>query len=170
MVTRFGAFYDSTLDRVGDGATFIGIGAFLLTAPDVAYRVPATILCMIAILGSLLVSYARARAEGLGLDCKVGIAQRAERVLGLGVASLLAGAGQRALLLEAMVTLLALASIITVVQRFVYVYRHAGRVDEALRAEEMMQAEEVRLAGGMKRPAEVTRAALDPFAKGRSSG
>ena len=41
MVTKFGAFYDSTLDRVGDGATFIGIGAFLLTAPDVAYRVPA---------------------------------------------------------------------------------------------------------------------------------
>jgi CDP-diacylglycerol---glycerol-3-phosphate 3-phosphatidyltransferase len=167
MVTRFGAFYDSTLDRVGDGATFIGIGAFLLTAPDVAYRVPAVIMCMVAILGSLLVSYARARAEGLGLDCKVGIAQRAERVLGLGVASLLAGAGPHALLLEAMVTLLALASIITVVQRFVYVHRHAGQVDEALQAEERMHAaavehaEEVRL---------VKRAALDPFAKGRSSG
>ena len=170
MVTRFGAFYDSTLDRVGDGATFIGIGAFLLTAPEVAYRVPAVIMCMVAILGSLLVSYARARAEGLGLDCKVGIAQRAERVLGLGVASLLAGAGPHALLLEAMVTLLALASIITVVQRFVYVQRHAGQVDEALRAEEMMQAEEVRLAGGGKRPAEIKHAALDPFAKGRSSG
>ena len=93
MVTRFGAFYDSTLDRVGDGATFIGIGAFLLTAPDVAYRMPAVIACMVAILSSLLVSYARARAEGLGLDCKVGIAQRAERILGLGVASLVVGAG-----------------------------------------------------------------------------
>ena len=46
MVTKFGAFYDSTLDRVGDGATFIGIGAFFLTAPDVAYRVPAAIACM----------------------------------------------------------------------------------------------------------------------------
>jgi CDP-diacylglycerol---glycerol-3-phosphate 3-phosphatidyltransferase len=137
MVTRFGAFYDSTLDRVGDGATFIGIGAFLLTAPDVAYRTPALILCMIAILGSLLVSYARARAEGLGLDCKVGIAQRAERILGLGLASLLFGAGPHALLLEAIVGLLALASIITVVQRFVYVYQHAGRVDDALRAEEL---------------------------------
>ena len=66
MVTKFGAFYDSTLDRVGDGATFIGIGAFFLTAPDVAYRVPAAIACMVAILSSLLVSYARARAEGLG--------------------------------------------------------------------------------------------------------
>jgi CDP-diacylglycerol--glycerol-3-phosphate 3-phosphatidyltransferase len=167
MVTRFGAFYDSTLDRVGDGATFIGIGAFLLTAPDVAYRVPAVIMCMIAILGSVLVSYARARAEGLGLDCKVGIAQRAERVLGLGVASLLAGAGRHALLLEAIVTVLALASIITVVQRFVYVYRNAGQVDEALRAEEMLQAKAV------EHTEEVTlvkHAALDPFAKGRSSG
>ena len=167
MVTRFGAFYDSTLDRVGDGATFIGIGAFLLTSPDVAYRIPAIILCMVAILGSLLVSYARARAEGLGLDCKVGIAQRAERVLGLGIASLLAGAGPHALLLEAMVTLLALASIITVVQRFVYVHQHAGRVDEALQAEELMHAETIQHADEVRL---VQRAALDPLAKGHSSG
>ncbi|HYF38889.1 MAG TPA: CDP-alcohol phosphatidyltransferase family protein [Gemmatimonadales bacterium] len=168
MVTRFGAFYDSTLDRVGDGATFIGIGAFLLTAPDVAYRTPALILCMVAILGSLLVSYARARAEGLGLDCKVGIAQRAERILGLGIASLVFGAGPHALLLEAMVTVLALASIITVVQRFVYVYQHAGLVDEALQAEERLHAETV------QRAQEVSvvqrRATLDPLAKGHSSG
>jgi len=100
MVTRFGAFYDSTLDRIGDGATFIGIGAFLLTAPDVAYRIPAVIACMVAILSSLLVSYARARAEGLGMDCKVGIAQRAERIVALGVASLAVGAGPHAVVLE----------------------------------------------------------------------
>jgi phosphatidylinositol phosphate synthase len=160
MVTRFGAFYDSTLDRVGDGATFIGIGAFLLTAPDVAYRVPAVILCMVAILGSVLVSYARARAEGLGLDCKVGIAQRAERILGLGVASVLFGAGPRALLLEGIVALLAVASLITVVQRFVYVHRHAGQVDQALRIEEVKQSAEV------KRSADLKHASLDSLAKG----
>ena len=160
MVTRFGAFYDSTLDRVGDGATFIGIGAFFLTAPDVAYRIPATILCMVAILASVLVSYARARAEGLGLDCKVGIAQRAERILGLGIASLVFGAGPHALLMEAMVALLAIASIITVVQRFVYVYRHAERVDQALGVEEVKQAVE------LKRSAEVQHASLDTLAKG----
>jgi CDP-diacylglycerol--glycerol-3-phosphate 3-phosphatidyltransferase len=160
MVTRFGAFYDSTLDRVGDGATFIGIGAFLLTAPDVAYRIPAVILCMVAILGSVLVSYARARAEGLGLDCKVGIAQRAERILGLGVASVLFGAGPRALLLEGIVALLAIASLITVVQRFVYVYQHAGRVDQALRFEEVKQSAEV------KHTTEVKHASLDSLAKG----
>ena len=149
MVTRFGAFYDSTLDRVGDGATFIGIGAYLLMAPDVAYRVPAVILCMVAILSSLLVSYARARAEGLGLDCKVGIAQRAERILGLGVASLLIGAGPHALVLEGIVALLAIASTITVVQRFVYVYRNADQAP----SEPRVRSRE--------------RAALDPLAKGR---
>ncbi len=160
MVTRFGAFYDSMLDRVGDGATFIGIGAFLMTAPDVAYRTPAVILCMVAILGSLLVSYARARAEGLGLDCKVGIAQRAERILGLGVASVVFGAGRHALLLEAIVALLAIASLITVVQRFVYVSQHAGRVVQALRVEEIRQPAEV------KHTAEIKHASLDSLAKG----
>lgn len=149
MVTRFGAFYDSTLDRVGDGATFIGIGAYLLMAPGVAYRGPAVILCMVAILSSLLVSYARARAEGLGLDCKVGIAQRAERILGLGLASFLIGAGPHALVLEAVVALLAVASTVTVVQRFVYVYRHADPVPSE------------------SRPRSRERAALDPLAKGR---
>ena len=148
MVTKFGAFYDSTLDRVGDGATFIGIGAYLLMAPDVAYRVPAVILCMVAILSSLLVSYARARAEGLGLDCKVGIAQRAERILGLGVASLLVGAGPRAVVLEGIVAVLAVASTITVVQRFVYVYRNADRVTTEPRARSREHA------------------TLDPLAKG----
>jgi CDP-diacylglycerol--glycerol-3-phosphate 3-phosphatidyltransferase len=153
MVTRFGAFYDSTLDRVGDGATFIGIGAFLLTAPDVAYRVPAAIVCMVAILGSLLVSYARARAEGLGLDCRVGIAQRAERILGLGVTSLVVGAGPRALVLEAIVVLLAIATVITVVQRFVYVFRNADPVEQPSLEPE-------------PRRRKTERAALDSLAKG----
>jgi CDP-diacylglycerol--glycerol-3-phosphate 3-phosphatidyltransferase len=148
MVTKFGAFYDSTLDRVGDGATFIGIGAYLLMAPDVAYRIPAVVICMIAILSSLLVSYARARAEGLGLDCKVGIAQRAERVIGLGVISLLVGAGPRALVLEGVVALLTVASTITVVQRFVYVHRIADRVEPESRVRN------------------VERPALDTLAKG----
>jgi phosphatidylglycerophosphate synthase len=121
---------------------------------------------MIAILGSVLVSYARARAEGLGIDCKVGIAQRAERVLGLGLASLVFGAGRHALLLEAIVALLAVASIITVVQRFVYVHQYAGKVDNALNAEEAKQAEEVKLQTELKPPPDVKRPALDPLAKG----
>ena len=147
--TKFGAFFDSTLDRVGDGATFIGIATYLLIAPDVAYRIPAVVLSMVAILASLLVSYARARAEGLGLDCKVGIAQRAERIVGLGVASVVVGAGPRALVLEVIVGLLALASVITVVQRFLYVYRTTNGASASS------------MAAGNDRPA------LDTFAKGR---
>jgi CDP-diacylglycerol--glycerol-3-phosphate 3-phosphatidyltransferase len=125
--TKFGAFYDSTLDRVGDGATFIGIGWYLMTTGDaVAWRDVAVLLCMLGVLSSLLVSYARARAEGLGLECKVGIAQRAERILGLGLLTLVVGAGPRALVLEAVVLVLTLLSTITVVQRFVYVYQVTG--------------------------------------------
>lgn len=122
-VSRFGAFYDSTLDRVGDGATFIGIAIYFLRAPGVAFRIESVLLCMVAVLSSLLVSYARARAEGLGLDCKVGIVQRAERLLGLGVPSLVVGAGPGGVVLQAITALLAVLSTVTVIQRFVYVYR-----------------------------------------------
>ena len=121
--TQFGAFYDSTMDRISDGATFIGIATYLLHAPDVAFRELAIILAMVATLASLVVSYARARAQGLGIDCRVGLAQRAERVIGLGAASLLLGAGPRALVLEGIIAILALTSIITIVQRFHFVYR-----------------------------------------------
>ena len=121
MVSKFGAFYDSTLDRVGDGATFIGIAAYLLHAPGVVWRIETATVCMVAILSSLLVSYARARAEGLGIDCKVGIVQRAERLLAIGVPSVLVGASP--LMLQVIVAILALLSTVTVVQRFVYVYR-----------------------------------------------
>lgn len=123
MVSKFGAFYDSTLDRVGDGATFIGIAVFLLRSPGVAWRIESAVLCMIAVLSSLLVSYARARAEGLGLDCKVGLVQRAERLIAIGVPSIIVGAGPGGIVLQVITALLAVLSTVTVVQRFVYVYR-----------------------------------------------
>jgi hypothetical protein len=69
--------------------------------------------------------------------------------------------------LEVIVALLAVASIITVVQRFVYVHRHAEQVDEALRAEERMHAEAIQPAEELRVR---KRAALDPLAKGHSSG
>jgi CDP-diacylglycerol--glycerol-3-phosphate 3-phosphatidyltransferase len=127
QTTKFGAFYDSTLDRVGDGASFIGIAAFLLTSPGVRFPVAGAVICMIAVLASLLVSYARARAEGLGLDCKVGLVQRAERIILIGLPTLFTGAGPGGLVLTTIVALLALGSVITVVQRFWYVYQITGR-------------------------------------------
>jgi len=131
MVTRFGAFYDSTLDRIGDGATFAGVGTYLMFAPGVAYRELSVIVCMVGIIASLVVSYARARAEGLGLDCKVGIAQRAERILLLGIPPLLFGAGPGSIYLQVIVVLLTVLALITVVQRIVYVRGAANAADLA---------------------------------------
>ncbi len=126
--TKWGAFYDSTLDRFGDGALFIGIGAYLIYAPDVRWREAAVIACMVGILSALLVSYMRARAEGLGMDCKVGIAQRAERIVFLGGASLIFDAGPGAIVLTILVVVQCALSLFTVGQRFVHVRRIAGDV------------------------------------------
>src|SRR5690606_12143352 len=121
-------------DRVGDGATFMGIAVFYLLAPpgSVVYREPAIIISMVAIIASLLVSYARARAEGLGIDCKVGLVQRAGRSIGLSVPTLVWGPGPQGILLFWIVAVLTVASVVTVVQRVVYVYQ----VTEGARAPE----------------------------------
>jgi CDP-diacylglycerol--glycerol-3-phosphate 3-phosphatidyltransferase len=127
MITTFGAFYDSTLDRVGESAVFAGLALYFLGGgvPD-ARRELAVAVAMMALVTSLLVSYTRARAEGLGLECTVGIAARAERILVLGVPALLFGPGRQGALLFWIVVILALATTVTVVQRVVHVARLAG--------------------------------------------
>ena len=126
MASPFGAFYDSTLDRVGESALFGGIALYFLRGGVPADRVPLSVgLAIVALAASLLVSYTRARAEGLGLECKVGIAQRAERILALGVPALFFGAGKNGALLFWIVAILALATTITVVQRVIHVAREA---------------------------------------------
>ena len=77
VATPFGAFLDSTLDRVSEGAVFAAI-TYLLASQG--HPVDAA-LVVCALLGSLLVSYTRARAESLGLECKVGLMSRPERVI-----------------------------------------------------------------------------------------
>lgn len=124
METKFGAFYDSTLDRIGDGLTYVGIGGFFLLYPaDLAWRQGVVILCMVAIVASLTVSYTRARAEGLGLDGKVGIAQRTERVLGIGAVTMFGGYGYRGIVLSSVILILTVLSLITIVQRMRWVYQ-----------------------------------------------
>src|SRR5467141_2234808 len=92
--TTFGAFYDSTLDRVGEGAVFTGLIFYFLMGPLPADLKPRALAAgLVALVASLLVSYTRARAESLGVDNKVGIAPRAERILLLGVPALVLGAG-----------------------------------------------------------------------------
>ncbi len=127
-ITTFGAFYDSTLDRVGEGAVFTGLIFYFLTGPLPADLKPRAIAAgLVALVASLLVSYTRARAEALGVDCKVGIAGRAERILLLGLPALVVGAGpgRPGVLLFGIVAVLALVSAITVIQRVVHVARVA---------------------------------------------
>lgn len=121
--TRFGAFYDSTMDRFGEAALFTGIGIFFMNHPGQRLPVLGLGLCFAALSFSFLVSYTRARAEGLGLDCKVGIARRAERFIVLGVPTLLWGAGYKGWLLLGILIFLALVGAITTVQRIAHVYR-----------------------------------------------
>ncbi len=127
-ITTFGAFYDSTLDRIGEAAVFSGLIFYFLAGPlpaDLKGRAIAAGL--VALVSSLLVSYTRARAESLGVECKVGIAARAERILLLGFPAMVfgAGPGRPGILLFWIVAVLAFVSAITVIQRVVHVARVA---------------------------------------------
>ena len=126
--TAFGAFYDSTLDRIGESALFAGIALYFLRGGVTPDRVAIAVMVAIAALvSSLLVSYTRARAEGLGLECRVGIAARAERILLVAVPALLIGPGPNGVVVFWTVVAMAVATAITVVQRVVHVARIADR-------------------------------------------
>ncbi len=131
MVSTFGAFFDSTLDRIGEAALFAGIAIYFQVANAQAVPVVGVFLAIAALTGSFLVSYTRARAEGLGVDCRVGLAQRPERVLGVGAPTLFFGAGPHGILLVVIIALLALLSWITVVQRVAHVFAVAAGTENA---------------------------------------
>jgi CDP-diacylglycerol---glycerol-3-phosphate 3-phosphatidyltransferase len=115
----FGAFLDSTLDRIEEGVVLTAV-AFQFSDRGDNVAVAAAV---VAVLASLMVSYTRARAEALGVECKVGIADRAVRVVILSAGLLLAkGVGRFDVeLLEPAVYVLAALSVITVVQRIWHV-------------------------------------------------
>jgi CDP-diacylglycerol--glycerol-3-phosphate 3-phosphatidyltransferase len=128
LSTTFGAFYDSTVDRIGEAAVFTGLMIYFLTGPLPLELVPtAFAAALIALVASLLVSYTRARAEGLGVECKVGIAARAERILLLGLPAVIFGdgPGRPGILLFYIVAVLAFIAVITVFQRMAHVARVA---------------------------------------------
>jgi len=121
--SRFGAFLDSTIDRIDETVVLAGIAAFFLRPEAAAVlgtgRGPAlAVAVVIALAGSLITSYARARAEGLGLECKVGAFERPERVVVTVLGLLL---GTRALAVAILV--IVVLSWITVLQRVVHVRR-----------------------------------------------
>ncbi len=128
-MSTFGAFYDSTLDRVGETAVFLGIALWFAQGGVPAARMPLAVgLAIAALSTSMLVSYTRARAEGLGFECKVGIAQRAERFVVLGIPTVFFGAGREGALLFWIVVVLAAVTAITVGQRVIHVARSSGAV------------------------------------------
>jgi len=117
----FGAFLDSTLDRVADGATLGGLTVFYALSP-VHHSVPMIVVCLAGIIGAFMTSYTRARAEALGLDAKVGMLQRPERVVLLSAPQALFGLALGGWVLAVIINILTITAWITVVQRMKYVY------------------------------------------------
>jgi CDP-diacylglycerol---glycerol-3-phosphate 3-phosphatidyltransferase len=118
----FGAWLDSTCDRMADAAIFSGLVLWFTGAGQDRLLAGVALFCLVA--GSL-VSYAKARAEGLGLRCDVGLAERAERLILVLLGIALAGFGVD-LALAVALWLLAAASAVTVVQRLLEVRRQAA--------------------------------------------
>jgi len=133
--TTFGAFFDSTLDRYSESIILFGMLMYALQRPDLHdifwpfahEQLWMIAVIFIAVVGSLMVSYTKARAEGLGLECKTGLLARPERVVLLAI-GLLSGTSIWAL------ALLAIFSQVTAIERVVYVWRitsHAAQPSKA---------------------------------------
>jgi CDP-diacylglycerol---glycerol-3-phosphate 3-phosphatidyltransferase len=119
--TTFGAFYDSTLDRVADGFVLGGLAMFY--GINAVHRSPVMLAITVAgLIGTFLTSYTRARAESLGLDAKVGIMQRPERVALLSAPQAFFGLALDGWVLAVIVTTLSVTAWITAVQRILFVY------------------------------------------------
>ncbi|MFC7363012.1 phosphatidylinositol phosphate synthase [Nocardioides astragali] len=119
---NFGAFLDSTLDRIADGALFGGLALyFAWHAESRLYLV----LCLVILVMGAVTSYARAKADHLGYDAKVGIAERPDRLVGMLVPAFFADVLDLPVLLQVALWALAIAATVTVVQRIWVVRRQA---------------------------------------------
>jgi CDP-diacylglycerol--glycerol-3-phosphate 3-phosphatidyltransferase len=114
---RYGAFLDSVLDRYSEAVVFVGLLIWFARLDDT----PAVAATALALIGSFMVSYCRARAEGLGLDCEVGLLQRPERIVILGIGMIVTD-----YLLVPVLILLAVLTNLTAAQRM----RHVGKLFE----------------------------------------
>ena len=132
-VTVFGAFYDSTLDRVADGALLAGLAYFYAVNPIHANKWMLAIT-LAGIIGTYLVSYARARAEALGINAKVGVMQRAERVALLCAPQALFGLAFDGWVLIGVVVLLSVSAWHTAIHRINHVrLTTQGNIDSPIR-------------------------------------
>lgn len=130
--SRFGAFFDSALDRYSDGFILMGLGWYFAggsmllgaagegTSGDQSPL--AVVLIILAMAGSFMVSYTRARAEALGLDCKIGLMQRPERITLLVIGSLLGSIPVIGLIfIKATLIILAVLTNVTAIHRMIHV-------------------------------------------------
>jgi len=128
--STFGAFLDSTLDRIADGFVLGGIAVFYATSPTNS-STTMMIIALFGLVGALLTSYTRARAEALGLDAKVGLLQRPERVVLLSAPQAFFGLVFDGWVLALIITILSVTAWITVFQRVGYVYSATTRAEKA---------------------------------------
>lgn len=119
----WGSFLDSTLDRIADGALFAGVAIWFFLGGSNSAIAIAALACLV--LG-MIVSYARAKAESLGFTANVGIAERAERLVSVLVVTGLTGLGLPEAVLLIVLVLLALASVVTIIQRVMTVREQAA--------------------------------------------
>ncbi len=120
VTSKFGAVLDSTTDRLTDALVFLPIVWLYAVRPDLpSHDEPwVAITAMVALVASFMVSYVKARAEGLGFDCNVGIAERAERLILINAALILD-------FVPVAMVILAAAAIVTFFQRILYVRKQA---------------------------------------------
>ncbi|RME01034.1 MAG: CDP-alcohol phosphatidyltransferase family protein [Calditrichaeota bacterium] len=113
-VTKFGALYDSTLDRYSEVIVFFGLAYYFVSQDWLI----TSVAVFIALGGSIMVSYVRARAEGLGFECNVGLMQRPERIVYLGISALI-----HKYLLVLAILLIAVLANYTALQRLYHVWK-----------------------------------------------
>ena len=113
LSSKFGALFDSSLDRYAEVFMFLGVAIFFVQKEHAI----TSIMVFLALGGSLMVSYVRARAEGLGYECKVGIMQRPERIVYIGFSSLI-----HPYLLEVVIWMIAILANFTAIQRMYHVW------------------------------------------------
>jgi len=128
LASKFGSFYDSTLDRISEIVMWIGLASLYNTIHPEPRDLIMIYVIMAAMGGSVMVSYTRARAEGLGLDCKVGLMQRAERVVLLGAAAWWFGLDFDGVVLTGVIIIVAILTNVTAIQRIVWVFKHGAGV------------------------------------------
>ena len=116
--SKWGAFFDSVLDRIADGVVLGSLAFYFANAGKETYF----ILSLVALLASEIVSYTKARAEGLGLNCDTGLAERPERVIIIVAGTFLTGLGINPAV-DISIWLLTIVSIITVIQRMNFVLK-----------------------------------------------